>query len=90
MVAGDWVCPAGMSCIPQIPFDMFPLLTQRGVIKMCEALGDTQSLQVAERRYQDMAADFARTVSPRIQGTPKKLVNRSASFGWNYNRAISR
>lgn len=90
LVVGDWICPATMSCIPQIPYDMFPLLAQRGVIKYLEALGDNQSLQTAERRYQDMAADFARTVSPRIGGTRKALVNRTANFGWNANQAISR
>lgn len=79
---GDWVCPSQMSPIPQIPFDMFPLLAQRGAIKILEALGDTQNLQVAERRYQDMAADFARTVSPRIEGTPKKIVNRNTPAFW--------
>lgn len=90
IAVGDWVCPATMSCIPQIPYDMFPLLSQRGVIKWCEAVGDTQNLQIAERRYQDMAADFARTVSPRVAGTRKTLVNRTANFGWNSNRAFSR
>lgn len=80
---GDWICPAAMSCVPQIPYDIFPLLAQRGVIKCLEALGDNQNLQVAERRYQDMAADFARTVSPRVGGTRKALVNRTANFGWN-------
>lgn len=90
IAVGDWICPARLSPIPQIPYDMFPLLIQRGVIRCLEALGDTQNLQVAERRYQDMAADFARTVSPRIEGTRKCLVNRTANFGWNYNRAISR
>lgn len=78
LIVGDWVCPATFSPIPQIPFDMFPLLAQRGAIKTLESLGDTQNLQVAERRYQDMAIDFARTVSPRIDGTPKKIVNRNA------------
>lgn len=90
LAIGDWVCPALLSPIPQIPYDIFPLLSQRGVIRCLEALGDTQNLQVAERTYQDMASDFARTVSPRILGTTKKLVNRTAGFGWNYNRAISR
>lgn len=90
LAVGDWVCPATLSCVPQIPYDMFPLLAQRGVIKALESLGDNQGLQVAERQYQDMAADFARTVSPRIAGTRKALVNRTANFGWNYNRAISR
>jgi hypothetical protein len=90
IAVGDWVCPAMLSPIPQIPYDMFPLLIQRGVIRCLESLGDTQNLQIAERRYQDMAADFARTVSPRIAGTRKALVNRTANFGWNYNRAISR
>ena len=88
---GDWVCPSQMSPIPQIPYDMFPLLAQRGAIKILEALGDTQNLQIAERRYQDMAADFARTVSPRIDGTPKKIVNRNTppywgSYGFPFQR----
>lgn len=90
VAVGDWVCPATLSCVPQIPYDMYPLLAQRGVIKCLEALGDNQALQVAERRYQDMAADFARTVSPRIGGTRKALVNRTADFGWNINRGLSR
>lgn len=88
MAVGDWVCPVNMSPIPQIPFDMFPLLAQRGAIRILESMGDGQNLQVAERRYQDMAADFARTVSPRVDGTPKKIVNRNspqwfgAGWGW--------
>lgn len=90
LIVGDWICPAQMSCIPQIPYDMFPLLAQRGVIRCLESLGDSQNLQIAERKYQDMAADFARTVSPRVNGTRKTLVNRTANFGWNYNRAYSR
>ncbi len=90
LVVGDWFCPATLSCIPQIPYDLFPLLSQRGVIRCLEALGDLQNLQVAERKYQDMAADFARTVSPRILGTSKKIVNRTTNFGWLYGRAISR
>lgn len=91
MQIGDWICPAQMSCIPQVPYDMFALLVQRGMIRSLEALGDTQNLQVAERRYQDMAVDFARTVSPRIDGTPKKIVNRNTppywgSYGFPFQR----
>lgn len=87
---GDWFCPANLSCIPQIPYNMFPLLAQRGVIRYLEAIGDYQGLQVEERKYQDMAVDFARTVSPRIAGTRKALVNRTGGFGWSYIQAISR
>lgn len=88
---GDWICPAQMSCIPQVPYDMFPLLVQRAMIRCLEALGDTQNLQISERHYQDMAADFARTVSPRIDGTPKKIVNRNTppywgSYGFPFQR----
>ena len=91
MQVGDWICPSQMSCIPQVPYDMFPLLVQRAIIRTLEALGDTQNLQVAERRYQDMAVDFARTVSPRIDGTPKKIVNRNTppywgSYGFPFQR----
>lgn len=90
LAVGDWVCPATLSCVPQIPYDIFPLLIQRGVIRCLESLGDNQNLQIAERRYQDMAADFARTVSPRIQGTSKKLVSRTQNFGSNYTQTWAR
>ncbi len=91
MQVGDWICPATMSPIPQIPYDMFPLLAQRGALRILESLGDSQNLQVAERRYQDMAADFARTVSPRIEGTPKKIVNRNTPSYWgNYGGPFTR
>lgn len=83
VIIGDWICPAGLSCVPQIPYDMFPLLAQRGVIVCLQALGDNQNLQIAERKYQDMAVDFARTVSPRIEGARKVLVNRTSRAGWN-------
>ncbi len=91
MAVGDWICPSQMACIPQVPYDMFPLLVQRGIIRVLEGLGDTQNLTVAERRYQDMAVDFARTVSPRIDGTPKKFVNRNTppywgSYGFPFQR----
>lgn len=91
MNVGDWICPSQMSCIPQVPYDMFPLLVQRAIIRVLEALGDTQNLTVAERRYADMAVDFARTVSPRIDGTPKKIVNRNTppywgSYGFPFQR----
>jgi hypothetical protein len=79
---GDWVCPALMSCVPQIPYDMFELLAQRAAIRMLESLGDTQNLQIAEKRYQEMSADFARTVSPRIEGTAKKIVPRNTPPWW--------
>jgi hypothetical protein len=84
LAIGDWICPSLMSCIPQVPYDMFPLLVQRGIIRSLEALGDTQNLTVAERRYQDMAVDFARTVSPRIDGAPKKIVNRNTPAYWGH------
>lgn len=84
LVIGDWVCPSMMSPIPQIPYDMFPLLAQRGAIKILEALGQTENLTIAERRYQDMAVDFARTVSPRIDGIPKKIVNRNSGRWYGF------
>lgn len=90
MEVGDWVAPAMLSPIPQIPYGMFPLLAQRGAIRILESMGDTQNLQVAERRYADMAADFARTVSPRVEGTPKKIVNRNSMPQWGMGFPFSR
>lgn len=82
LAVGMWVCPTLMSCIPQLPYECFPLLVQRGIIRVAESLGDQTGSQIAEKRYEEMRKDFTNLIEPRVQGGTKKIVNRNSPYGW--------
>lgn len=75
MAIGDWVSEAGFSPIAQLPYEVFPLLCQRGVVKILEGLGDANGVKVAADVYKDMVDKFKVMVTPRSDGAPKKLVS---------------
>jgi len=75
-VVGDWVAEAGESPIPQIPWELFPLLAQTGVIKVLEALKDVQGIQMAMADYGKMSEDARKMLSPRVDDEAQKAVSR--------------
>lgn len=82
LAVGMWLCPAGMSCIPQIVYDAFPLLVQFAIIEMAESLGDSQGSTVAEKRADKLWAKVMNTIQPRVQKGTKKIHNPNAPAGW--------
>lgn len=80
LAVNDWVAEAGESPVAQIPYEAYSLLTQLGVIKVLEALKDTQGLQNAINDYTQMKQDFFTMISPRVDGQPKKVVSRSGTW----------
>lgn len=84
IAVGQWVCPAMLSCIPQIPYDMFPLLVERTVAAIAEGL-DMSQLQASAKakiaEFEDNALAMAR---PRISGSPRVIINKDGMgrSGW--------
>ena len=77
VAAGDYVCLAGESPVPQIPVELHPLLAQRTKAAALEALGDpkaVQAMQVCDRMRQSAMVQL----SPRSKGSPRYLINRNA------------
>ncbi len=77
---GDWISESGFSPIAQIPYEIFPLLCQRGVIKILSGLGDANGLKEAADIYKDMVDKFKIMVTPRADGSPKRLVSNGGVF----------
>lgn len=82
LAVGMWLCPTGMTCIPQIAYDAYPLLVQRGIIRLAEALGDSQGSQTAEKRLEQMEKRVIAAIQPRVQKGTKKIHNPNAPAGW--------
>lgn len=82
---GSWACPAGLTCIPQLPAEGYPLLLARGLLRVAAALQNTSLFSVASKMAEDAASKITSMFTPRISGNPKKFVNKNRSGGsFNY------
>ncbi len=79
---GMYLCPTLMSCIPQIPYECYDLLIAAGAARLARGIGDSQGLELANKNYQDISADFVKLVDPRVQGGRKIVNNRNNPFNF--------
>lgn len=82
LAVGMWVCPQYMTCIPQMIYEAFPLLVQRGVLALARSLGDSQGTELAEKEYEKMKVAFLSFIEPRVQLSGKKIVNVNNPYTW--------
>jgi hypothetical protein len=80
LTTGDYVALAGKSPIAQIPYESHHLLAQLGAIKVNEALGDMQGMQMAQSKYDILVNAMIRAINNRVDGSPRKVVNRNGIF----------
>lgn len=76
VVIGDIICQAGETIIPNIPTDLHVVLAHRGATRCLESLGDTQGLQNANAKLQEMEQRTGNLIDNRTEGNPIKVVNR--------------
>ena len=83
LAAGQWLCPAMLSCIPQIPYDVFAILEEYTVSVVAEALDMSQLLASAKARIEAWETKMLKMVRPRVTGSPKIIVNQdNVGRGW--------
>jgi hypothetical protein len=80
LAAGDYLCLAEETPVPQIPTEMHPVLAQRAAIHILEALGDSEGLANAQRRLQDMDAATMSMIDDRVEGAPQKINQRASTL----------
>jgi hypothetical protein len=81
VTVGSWACPAGLTCIPQIPKQAYPLLMARGMLRIAAGLQSSNLFNVASKMAEDGAAKVMTMVTPRIPGNPRKFVNKNVVGG---------
>ena len=79
VVAGSWICPSQLSCIPQIPYEMFPLLTEYTVAAIAEAMDMSQLLASAKAKIEKYEANALSVARPRVKGSPAVIVSKDAA-----------
>lgn len=84
LAVGDWVCLAGESPIPQIPYTPgFDLLLQLSAAKCLEIHGDTEGFNVAMSQASDMKNYFISVITPRVDGNVIRLTTPNSMYGWD-------
>jgi hypothetical protein len=86
-VVGDYICQRFTSCVVQLPYEWRHALVQATAVKVLEAVGDRAGMQITEVKLQQVLEAAVDLVSPRVDGTPRKIVNRNGPisrtrFGW--------
>jgi hypothetical protein len=80
VTTGMWFCPQMMSCIPQIPYELFPLLTEMTIATLAQGLDMSQLLAASNAKIKMYIENSTALVRPRIQGSPRVIINKD-SFG---------
>lgn len=84
---GDWIALSGQTPIPQIPYDLHPLLAQSTAARLLESQGDVQGLELANAKLKQLEENAMHLLSPRTDGNAKKLINRYSTLrSWGYRR----
>lgn len=81
VAAGMWVCPSGLTCVPQVPNELYPLYVGRAMIRIAAGLGNQSALNVGTKLATDAIAQLTRVITPRVSGSPKKFVNKNTVGG---------
>lgn len=85
VVAGDYVCLDGETCIPPVPDAVWPVLVSASAREVSVALGDGPlELQTAERRADRQFAAARTLLTPRSRGASQKIIARGygSRRGW--------
>ena len=81
VTVGSWACPSGLTCIPQIPNEAYPLLLARGMLRIAAALQSSNLFSVASKMAEDASNKVMTMITPRISGSPRKFVNKNVVGG---------
>jgi hypothetical protein len=77
LIVGDYVCKYEESPVPNVPTEMHPLLAQRSIVHILEALGDTEGLANAKSKMMQMETSITSLIDNRIEDSPQKIRGRN-------------
>lgn len=68
LAIGDYLCLARTSCVPQIPEELHPMLSQTVVVRMLDALTHTEALNNALGKLKKMEEALPKLIGNRVLG----------------------
>lgn len=80
LAVGDWVSEANFSPIPQMPVECHRLLEALTAARVLQYTGDP-AFQVMQAMAEGMKKDLSQVLSPRVDGSPRKIPIRNRLWG---------
>lgn len=78
---GDWVSENNFSPIPQMPVECHRVLETLTAARILQYTGDP-AFQVMQAMAEGMKKDLIQILSPRVDGSPRKIPIRNRLWGW--------
>ena len=75
---GDYVCTAENAAIPMLPRELHMILVQSAVCRITESIDDQEKLQMHTTTLNRMMKLMEYNIGKRVEGRPRKIVNRNA------------
>lgn len=66
--AGDYVCLAGESAVPAVPYEFHPILAQATAHEFVASLGDAENARMLKGRLDEMMRVTLDALRPRVEG----------------------
>jgi len=80
MAIGQWLCPTGCTCVPQIPFELYPLLINSACLRVFTSMQNANGFNTMSKIVTAQMDDAKTLLTPRWKGQPKKIVNKNVSW----------
>lgn len=74
LAPGDYIAVAGESPTPQLPNSLQPILAQMVIVDVLNSLGFEGQASKLEARNEKMLLNALKTVTPRVDGSEKKII----------------
>lgn len=87
IAVGQYVAESLTTPIPQLPYEAHKLIEQLGAISLLEAMGDDAGKTSAQQTFKSMAESFILIITPRIEGSPQKVISRNSIFDASARRS---
>lgn len=78
LIVGDTLMEAGETFVPNIPSELHSMLAQRVAARCLEAMGDTQGLNNANTKLNEMEIKTGTLIDNRVEGAPLKVINKNS------------
>jgi len=83
IAAGQWIAESGLSPVPQIPYEGGLWLVHEALCAVLEGMTDNAGLVNARKKADRLKENFMKIITPRVHGSPQKIVQRSGIFDYS-------
>lgn len=80
VIAGQWLCPSGTSCVPQIPVELYPLLINATCLRVFTSMQNANGFNTMSKIVAAQMDDAKTLLTPRWKGQSKKIVNKNVAW----------